>query len=64
MVKKWEDNQKVAVVVTDQGSKMANVICESRWNVRHECEANHAKKAFKKLIHSADQHTQTSPSML
>jgi cell shape-determining protein MreC len=36
MVKRWEDDQKVAVVVTDQDSKMAKVIRESRWNGKHE----------------------------
>jgi hypothetical protein len=30
MVKRWEDDQKVAVVVTGQDSKMAKVIRESR----------------------------------
>jgi hypothetical protein len=32
MVKRWEDDQRVAVVVTDQDSKIAKVIRESRWN--------------------------------
>jgi hypothetical protein len=36
---------KVAVVVTDQDSKMANVSRESGRNVRHEQDANHARKA-------------------
>jgi hypothetical protein len=34
--KRWEDDQKVAVVVRDKGSKMAKVIRESRWNGKHE----------------------------
>jgi hypothetical protein len=46
MVKRWEDNQKVAAVATDQDSKMENVIRESRWNVKHEYDANHAKKTL------------------
>jgi hypothetical protein len=37
---------KVTVVVTDQDSKTAKVIRESRWNVKHEYDANHAKKAL------------------
>jgi hypothetical protein len=45
MVKRWEDDQNVAVVVTDQDSKMAKVIRKSR-NVRYEYNANHAKKAL------------------
>jgi hypothetical protein len=38
MVKRWEDDQKVAGVVTDQDSEMANV--------SHESDANHTKKAL------------------
>jgi hypothetical protein len=37
-----EDDQKMAVVVKDQDSKM--VIGESRWNVKHEYKANHDKE--------------------
>jgi glutamate-1-semialdehyde aminotransferase len=43
-MKKWEDDQKVSVVVTDQDARMASVIRESPWNVRHEHNANHTKK--------------------
>jgi PHD/YefM family antitoxin component YafN of YafNO toxin-antitoxin module len=46
MVKRWEGDQKVGVVVTGQGSKMAIVIRESRWNAKHEYDANHPKKAL------------------
>jgi hypothetical protein len=46
MVKRWKDDQKVAVVVPDQDSKLAKVIGESHWNVKHEYDANHAKKAL------------------
>jgi hypothetical protein len=42
--KRWEDDQKVGVVVTHQDSKMAKVIRESRWNAKHEYDANHAKR--------------------
>jgi hypothetical protein len=37
---------KVGVVVTDQDSKMAKLIRESRWNVKHNYDANHAKRAL------------------
>jgi hypothetical protein len=33
-------------VVTDYDSKMAKVIRESCWNVAHEYDANHGKKAL------------------
>jgi hypothetical protein len=33
-------------VVADQDSKMANVICESRWSVTHECDPNYPRKAL------------------
>jgi hypothetical protein len=46
IVKRREHDQKEGVAVTDQDSKMGMVIRESRWNVRHECDANHAKKAL------------------
>jgi hypothetical protein len=46
MVKRWEDDEKVAVVLTEQDSKMAKVIRESRWNAKHECDSNHTKKAL------------------
>jgi hypothetical protein len=32
--------------VTDEESKMAKVIGEFRWNVKHEYDANHAKRAL------------------
>jgi hypothetical protein len=54
MVKRWEDDQKGAVVVTDQDSKMAKVIRESRWNVKHEYDPTHGKKAL-------DRHCQGLP---
>jgi hypothetical protein len=41
-------------VVTDQDSKMAKMIRESRWNVKHEYDANHAEKAL-------DRHSQELP---
>jgi hypothetical protein len=47
-VKRWEDDQKVVVTGIDRNSKMAKVICESRWNVAHECDANDTKKALKR----------------
>jgi hypothetical protein len=46
IVKRWEDDQKVTLLVTGQDSKMPKVIRKSRWNVRHEYDANHAKKAL------------------
>jgi hypothetical protein len=46
IVKRWEDDQKVAVIVMEQDSEMAKVIRESRWNVKHECDVNHAQKAL------------------
>jgi hypothetical protein len=46
MVKRWEDDQKVAVAVTDQDSKMPTLIGESRWNGRHKYDANHSKRAL------------------
>jgi phosphoribosylanthranilate isomerase len=46
MVKSWEGNQRVAVVVTDEDSKMAKVIHESPWNVEQAYDANHAKKVL------------------
>jgi hypothetical protein len=46
MVKRWEDDQKVAVIVRDQDSRMAKVIRESRWNVKYEYDANHAKSVL------------------
>jgi hypothetical protein len=46
MVKRLEDDQKVAVAVTDQDSTMAKVIRQSRWKIKHESDANHAKKAL------------------
>jgi hypothetical protein len=46
MVKRWEDDQKVAVGVTDQDSKMAKVIHESWSNFMHQYESNHVKRAL------------------
>jgi hypothetical protein len=46
IVKGWEDDHKVAVAVTDQDSKMTKAIRESRSNVRHEYDVNHAKKTL------------------
>jgi hypothetical protein len=45
IVKRWEDDQQVAVALTDQESKIAKEIRESRGNARHGYDANHAKKA-------------------
>jgi hypothetical protein len=44
IVKREEDDQKVAIAVTDQDSEMANVIRESSWNVGRKSDANCAKK--------------------
>jgi hypothetical protein len=44
MVKREEDDQKVAAAVTDQDSEMAKVIRESSWNVGRKSDANCAKK--------------------
>jgi hypothetical protein len=44
----------MAIAVRDQESEKVKVIRESRWNVRHEYEANHAKKAL-------DRHCQELP---
>jgi hypothetical protein len=38
--------------VTDQDSKIAKVIRESRWNAKHEYDANHAKKALDRYSRS------------
>jgi hypothetical protein len=46
MVKRWEDDQKAVVAVTDQDSKMAKVIHESGWNVRYEYGANHTERRW------------------
>jgi hypothetical protein len=43
MVKRWEDDQKVAIVVINQSTKMDNVRHASCWNVRYEYDADHAK---------------------
>jgi hypothetical protein len=45
MVKRGEDDEKVSVVVTDEDWKMVKVIRQSRWNVRHEYDANDAKRS-------------------
>jgi endonuclease III len=50
MVKRWEDNRKGAVSVTNQDSEMAKVIPESRWNVTHEYNVNHAKRRTTAII--------------
>jgi hypothetical protein len=36
MVERWEGDQNVVIVMTDQDSKIVNVIRESRWNFRDE----------------------------
>jgi hypothetical protein len=54
MVKRWEDDPKEAVAVSDDDSETTKLIRESRWNVRHECDGNHAKKAL-------DRHCQEIP---
>jgi hypothetical protein len=36
----------LSVVVADQESKIAKVIHECRWNVRHEYDADHARNAL------------------
>jgi hypothetical protein len=44
--KRWEDNQKMAVIVPDQDSEMAKLIRKSRWNAKQEYDANHIKRAL------------------
>jgi hypothetical protein len=46
MVKRWEDDQKTAVAVTDQDPKMAKVIHESGWKVRYEYDTNHTERRW------------------
>jgi hypothetical protein len=46
MVNPWEDDAKITFVMTDEDSKMAKVIRESRWNVRHKYDAHDTKKAL------------------
>jgi hypothetical protein len=46
MVKRWEDDQKVAIVVIDQDSKVVKVVLEFCWNVRQEYDANHVSMAL------------------
>jgi hypothetical protein len=36
MANNWEDDQKVAVVVIEDESRMAKVIRASHWSVRHK----------------------------
>jgi hypothetical protein len=51
MVKRWEDRQKVAIIMTRQDPQMAKVICESHWNVRHESDANRSEKVLDRYYH-------------
>jgi hypothetical protein len=44
VMKRWEYDHTVAIAVTDQDSKVAKVIRESRWNFPRESDANHAKR--------------------
>jgi hypothetical protein len=44
MVNRWEDDEEVGTVITNQDSKLGKVIRDSRWGVKHEFGANHAKK--------------------
>jgi hypothetical protein len=46
VVKGWEDDPKVAVIVTGQISKVVNVICTSCWNVTREYDANRTNNAL------------------
>jgi hypothetical protein len=46
MIGRWEDDEKVETIITDQDSKLAKVIRESAWDVTHEFDANHAKKSL------------------
>jgi hypothetical protein len=46
MVCRWEDDQEVSTVITDQDSKLTKLIREPRWDVDHEIDANHAKKSL------------------
>jgi hypothetical protein len=46
MIGRWKDDQQVKTVVTNQDSKLGKVIRESRWNIEHEFDANHAKKSL------------------
>jgi hypothetical protein len=45
-----EDDQRIRVVVTDQASRMAKVIRESRCNVMHEYNANHMKERSTAIV--------------
>jgi hypothetical protein len=49
MILQWEDETKVATVLSDQDSKLAKVIRESRWKVEHEFDADHAKKSLDRI---------------
>jgi hypothetical protein len=46
MIGRWEDDEEVETIVTDQDSKLAKVIRDSPWKVTHEFDANHAKKSL------------------
>lgn len=50
MIGRWEGDQKVETVITDQDSKLAKVIRESRWDVRHDVDSNHAKKSLARYV--------------
>jgi hypothetical protein len=46
ILRRWEDDQNVAVAVTDQESRMAKLILESRWGVKHEYGPNRSKRTL------------------
>jgi hypothetical protein len=60
MVRRWQDDQKVKTVITDQDSKLGKIIRDSHWSVEHEFNANHAKKSLdryqERLLREQRQH--------
>jgi hypothetical protein len=52
LVNRWEDDEKVDTVITDQDSKLGKVIRDSWWGVKHEFDANHAKKSLNRYRES------------
>jgi hypothetical protein len=57
MVKRWQDDQRVWVVVTDHDARMAKVILESRENVMHEYNANHTKRGSIAIVQNLRKRT-------
>jgi hypothetical protein len=52
MLPRWKDETRVDVIVTDHDSKMGRVIASSGWKVKHENDANHAKKSLDRYCKS------------